>query len=336
MMINNRVHLDEKFFVRHTHPAKSKSRAVVDFHAKHDNENTIKRYDPNSLEWDDVKYPARLHEIENDVIPSWYLEKHDFSLSNTPQNEIVYLTPQSARVAMARFFLDRDRELTTEDIESMVGPIKAGSHAKSRLFDNEIKPIFKKLYDHSFPEPSKVTTPCEKDRTKTCCIINSFDKICACGENTQELEAKSSGHDRIPRCIQDMKHLEKMVLNSSINIIDNLDGLSRLTLLDLRNNNIAVIENIDEIESIKILELRDNRIKTVENLEPLQFLDIIDLHSNKMERDDSLDGLIPVKSLRRAVISNNEITNDKNVLNRIKERMQNTKFKFLGLPEPSE
>jgi len=268
------------------------------------------------------------------VVPPWYLEKHDLSFLDTPHDGYFdYITPHAITIGMMPSVLDGNRENEGGGLFNVESPVSMNSYGQSRenkvMIKEAIKPFLGKM-----PKIDESDIIKRKDeRGRRYCSSN---KPCICDQDTQVIDIK--GKWRIPRCIQDMKDLEEITLDGgSVLRIDNLDGLTNLKLLDLRNNYISKLENVDELESLKILSLRtsrsvsgNNNIKKVENLEPLQELDVLDLFYNKLTRDDSLDGIIPLKKLRRVVINSNKVANNSELLRSIKKKMHDKEFKFIG------
>ena len=93
--------------------------------------------------------------------------------------------------------------------------------------------------------------------------------------------------------------------------IDNLEGLTNLTKVQLDNNIIEKIENLDHLVNLTWLDLSFNNISKIEGLDSLTKLTDLSLLNNRIEVIENLDTLLDLNVLS---IGNNAISNLENVM----------------------
>ena len=93
--------------------------------------------------------------------------------------------------------------------------------------------------------------------------------------------------------------------------IDNLEGLNKLTMLQLDNNIICKIHNIDHLVNLQWLDLSFNLISKVEGLDTLVNLTDLSLYNNKIEE---LEGLEKLHKLNVLSVGKNLLWNHENVI----------------------
>jgi Leucine-rich repeat (LRR) protein len=90
--------------------------------------------------------------------------------------------------------------------------------------------------------------------------------------------------------------------------IDNLNGLEKLTKLQLDNNIICKIQNIDKLVNLTWLDLSFNLIQDIEGLDELTNLQDLSLYSNKITELKNLEKLtkLNVFSIGKNLLRNHE------------------------------
>lgn len=86
--------------------------------------------------------------------------------------------------------------------------------------------------------------------------------------------------------------------------IENLDGLTRLTKLQLDNNVITKIENLEHLTNLTWLDLSFNQITEIRGLDKLTKLQDLSLTHNEIGELENLDSLVNLNVLS---IANNKI-----------------------------
>ncbi|PGH03082.1 hypothetical protein GX51_04269 [Blastomyces parvus] len=92
--------------------------------------------------------------------------------------------------------------------------------------------------------------------------------------------------------------------------IKGLDGLTKLTSLDLSFNNIKHIKNVSHLVHLKDLYFVQNRIQKIEGLEGLKELRNLELAANRIREIENLDDLTALEELW---LGKNKITEIKNI-----------------------
>ncbi|MEW5300612.1 MAG: hypothetical protein WDW36_003530 [Sanguina aurantia] len=97
----------------------------------------------------------------------------------------------------------------------------------------------------------------------------------------------------------------------SISVINNLNGLSLLSKLQLDNNQILVIANLGHLSSLTWLDLSFNKIAKIEGLDKLTRLVDLSLFNNQIAKIEGLDRL---KELNVLSLGNNSLSAMDNVM----------------------
>lgn len=121
-------------------------------------------------------------------------------------------------------------------------------------------------------------------------------------QNLTKINLTANKLNKIPNCFNDLKNIEIIVLN---------------------NNKIEVIENLDNLTKLKRLELRGNKIKKIQGLEHNKDLELLTLSSNlitKINKDDFPED--PFNNMKELGLFGNYLgdeNNEEENLNQLKE-----------------
>ena len=124
--------------------------------------------------------------------------------------------------------------------------------------------------------------------------------------------------------LEGLTNLTKVQLdNNIIEKIENLDHLVNLTWLDLSFNNISKIEGLDSLTKLTDLSLLNNRIEVIENLDTLLDLNVLSIGNNAIGNLENVMYLRKFPKLRLVNLAGNPICKDPEyrpyVLSRIKK-----------------
>jgi len=125
-------------------------------------------------------------------------------------------------------------------------------------------------------------------------------------------------------------HVFKLLINgaglSSINEIEGLNFLTKLTRLDLSRNSISRIEGLNSLVMLKELDLSFNEIYKIEGLNRLKNLEVLDLSNNQIRK---IEGLEALQNLRELYLNQNDIQ-DSVILPSLFKKLTHLKFVFLA------
>ncbi|KAL5013509.1 hypothetical protein ScPMuIL_007779 [Solemya velum] len=124
-------------------------------------------------------------------------------------------------------------------------------------------------------------------------------------------EEEEAGDEVSEELVIDDPDAEGLDLNHSrIAKMENLEQLTKIQYLCLRQNLIKKIECLSTLSTLTELDLYDNQLTNVENLESLVNLEILDLSFNRIRKIEGLENLTKLKKL---FFVNNKITKIENI-----------------------
>lgn len=125
-------------------------------------------------------------------------------------------------------------------------------------------------------------------------------------KRTSHLDLSFCALDEIPEEVGKMAWLNSLNLsNNRIGKIEQLQRLTRLTVLFLHNNRISKIEGIQGLTNLMWLSLSNNHIGKIEGLQGLTSLSRLYLRDNQIS---NIEGLQELTGLTKLVLGSNQIT----------------------------
>merc|ERR1719300_1053152 len=102
-----------------------------------------------------------------------------------------------------------------------------------------------------------------------------------------------------------LKHKKLFLVSNKISKIENLETLTNLTMLELRDNRIRKIEKLETLVNVEELFLGKNKIRVIENLDSLSSLRLLSIQTNRIRE---FSGLSNSATLEEVYIADNGIT----------------------------
>ena len=266
--------------VNPANPFRSRSSAVLSFHARHG-------WFPDG-DKDNVRF---LDNVESSIvlIDDNVPEIHS---TGTP----IYLRDDTARRIIVEAYIDNDRDLASSNMAELVSKSRHCKSINGKLSNNVVGmiPVFHDDCDGAH----------EICNRKTGYEMNFFsrniDMIPSCIEKHVGVKDLKLYDNHVGK----IENLEKLVnlkgLDVSLNQIGKLEGLNNLVNLEwlyLRDNQIGKLEGLDALANLKELNVGDNQIGKLENLDTLANLEWLYLRDNQIGKLEGIDTLVKLKNL---------------------------------------